>query len=272
MAKDSGGERMPWMKIWVRDLMGDPEVQALSWDQRGRYLWGLMGSWESETPGVATCTEWLRWMGLYLQDAGPFMHLFQIDGDVWVQRRLKREFESAVNLKTVRSGAGSRGNEVKYGRKTLANPSQTSRKRLAKVSPSVSVSVSVPDSETEESKANTPSPDGSGDLDLVYQADPPKREKSKKVKDDFRDLTLPDSIGRDEWISFCEFRAGLKHPWTRKAAELSIGELVQLSDQGYPSKRVIERSIMNGWRGLFQLNEKPVSTAGSLTRVPWEGE
>jgi len=69
--------------------------------------------------------------------------------------------------------------------------------------------------------------------------------------------TPPDWIPLTAWQDWCDFRTGLgkRCPWTPRAAELSIAKLDRLRTTGNDPQAVIEHSILNGWKGLFALNE-----------------
>lgn len=55
-------ERAPSFQFYPLDWLGDGAVQAMSFDQQGRYLRGLCMSWNTSRPGVASEDEWRRWM------------------------------------------------------------------------------------------------------------------------------------------------------------------------------------------------------------------
>jgi hypothetical protein len=64
-------------------------------------------------------------------------------------------------------------------------------------------------------------------------------------------VVLPDSVPREDWDAFVEFRRGTK--FTPHAQQLAIDRLIELAGQGHPPGDVLRQSIMNGWRGLFPL-------------------
>ena len=85
--------RAPSFQFYPRDYMADPDVQALSWEQRGRYHWSLCCSAITETPGVAPESDWARWMGY---EAGEWVAVRDLHArcfdtsreGVWVQQRM----------------------------------------------------------------------------------------------------------------------------------------------------------------------------------------
>ena len=75
-------------------------------------------------------------------------------------------------------------------------------------------------------------------------------------------VPLPEWITAETWADWCAFRRAIRQaPWTVKAASLSVSRLTALRDQGHDPQRVIEQSILNGWRGLFAL--RPDATNGT---------
>lgn len=66
-------------------------------------------------------------------------------------------------------------------------------------------------------------------------------------------IEVPDWMPADAWQDWCEFRRGRK--WTERAQQLSIRTLTDLRSRGHPPKAVIEKSIENGWTGLFPLKD-----------------
>lgn len=91
MSKD----RPPSFQFYPRDFMADPDVQALSWEERGRYLWALCCSALSDTPGRAPEADWMRWMGYepeaWAAHREAHRRCFKAGPGVWVQRRLSEE-------------------------------------------------------------------------------------------------------------------------------------------------------------------------------------
>ena len=96
---------------------------------------------------------------------------------------------------------------------------------------------------------------------------PPRKPsaRAKPSRVDLISLELPDTISRDVWVEFVEHREamGAKGRLTPRAAKLAIAELSALAEAGHSPKRVVERTILNGWKGLFPLGEKEVRKNGS---------
>ncbi len=90
----AGRDRPPSFQFYPRDFMGDPDVQALTWEQRGRYVWALCCSWMSESPGVATEDQWRVWMqytpSQWTKNRGALAECFaQGEEGMWIQERMR---------------------------------------------------------------------------------------------------------------------------------------------------------------------------------------
>jgi len=161
MAKDSFGKRMPWFRLWAKDFMADPVVQGLSWERRGRYLWALMCSWETDGPGMAVTDDWRGWMGYSREDwemeesevGSLFKTHPEYGRDVWVQDRLHREYLASKEVADKRAAASDKANKARWSSERTPTGYPNG---LRTDSPSVSESVS------EESKTTHSSPNGSG--------------------------------------------------------------------------------------------------------------
>jgi len=131
MAKDSAGRKLPWFKLWPRDFMSDPVIQAMSFDKRGRFIWACMCSWETDTPGMATENQWRKWLG-YSIDGWEANRLdFPLIpgemGELLVQKRLLYEFQQTRQEMERRSNAGLTGAKARWGADAVALPSHSGR-------------------------------------------------------------------------------------------------------------------------------------------------
>jgi uncharacterized protein YdaU (DUF1376 family) len=126
VARDAGGNRLPWFKLWAKDFMADPVVQAMTWEQRGRYLWALMCSWESDNPGVSRECEWRAWTGLsemqWTRARAAFAPAFTIAGETWTQSRLVSVFHEVSGHSEARSRVGRMGAEKRWAKHASAMP------------------------------------------------------------------------------------------------------------------------------------------------------
>lgn len=93
-----------------------------------------------------------------------------------------------------------------------------------------------------EAEESAPSTNGKG-----------KAEDSGSARG-FADVAIPDWLPRPVWEDWCRYRAAKpgRAPWTERAAQLSIAKLGELMSLGHDPKAVVESSILNGYRGLFE--------------------
>jgi uncharacterized protein YdaU (DUF1376 family) len=81
----------------------------------------------------------------------------------------------------------------------------------------------------------------------------PDRKRSRKTKEVLPEP--PDWIPEDHWLSFVDFRKKIKSPLTAHAAELAFRTLEKLKNDGDDPGEVLNQSILNGWKGLFPMNQ-----------------
>lgn len=70
-----------------------------------------------------------------------------------------------------------------------------------------------------------------------------------------------DWIEPEAWEAFREMRKKIKAPLTPYAEKLILRELVKLKIAGQDPQACLDQSIMNGWRDVFPLRDKGLSTA-----------
>jgi hypothetical protein len=91
--------------------------------------------------------------------------------------------------------------------------------------------------------------------------------KATEAETEKESRELPAWLPRQAWKDFCDYRRTRKG-FTTKAHELCLRELTKLQSFGNDPVAVIERSIANGWTGLFPLPgcDPPPSRKESRTR------
>ena len=104
--------------------------------------------------------------------------------------------------------------------------------------------------------------ESSGTPVALYKAETTNTEKELKPKTRARkratleDFNLPDWLSPEVVERWLGYRAELGHPVMLASAVALVRELEGLRARGHPPELVIERSIANGWRGLFELPER----------------
>ncbi len=102
---------------------------------------------------------------------------------------------------------------------------------------------------------------GTGSIELVnfqhYQFSEYDRQKPYRDKKKLNlTPTLPDWLNKETWDAFLEMRKGKKATPTPHAIVLLINELEKFKLAGDDPNEVLNRSIMNGWKGVFPLNKQ----------------
>ena len=70
-----------------------------------------------------------------------------------------------------------------------------------------------------------------------------------------------DWIDAELWKSFKDMRRQMRAPLTPYAEKLIIRELVKLKSAGEDPQACLEQSVMLGWRDVYPLRDKRISTA-----------
>lgn len=80
-----------------------------------------------------------------------------------------------------------------------------------------------------------------------------RKQGEKHLGHEDQHADLPDWLPEEQWLAFLEHRHALKSAMTPHAQKLAITELRKLRDQGHHPAQVLEQSIINGWKGLFEI-------------------
>ncbi len=65
-------------------------------------------------------------------------------------------------------------------------------------------------------------------------------------------MDLPEWLSRELWDEFKKMRVKVKAPMTEYAEVLAIKRLEGFRKQGYNPVAIVEESIMQSWKGLFE--------------------
>lgn len=98
----------------------------------------------------------------------------------------------------------------------------------------------------------TPEP-GSPIIAKYPEIEPSLNQKSGKEA--IPDQDFPDWLPVASWEALIEHRKATKSPMTSHSKKLAINKLDELRGQGNDPVRVINQTILNGWKGLFPLSE-----------------
>ena len=78
----------------------------------------------------------------------------------------------------------------------------------------------------------------------------PRKDKDKN-KEGQQALLLPEWMPIGVWKSWRQHRKTIRKPLTEAAEELTLRNLAEMVDAGHDPVATIERSIANGWTGVF---------------------
>ena len=83
-----------------------------------------------------------------------------------------------------------------------------------------------------------------------------KKKKKKKSKKHISAKYVSDDDLNNAILSFLEFREKIKKPMTERAIQLLIKKLNKLAPDINTQIEIINQSILNGWQGIFPLNQQ----------------
>ena len=84
-------------------------------------------------------------------------------------------------------------------------------------------------------------------------------QKTKDIIQKKISIDYPEWLDMEQWKSFLEMRKMMKKPMTDRGQELAIKKLSDMKASGQSVDRIIDRSIMHNWMGLFPLKDDEVS-------------
>lgn len=103
---------------------------------------------------------------------------------------------------------------------------------------------------------------------------PARRAPRVALHGELRAIELPNCIGREAWLDWCEHReakataAGKAVPWTWPAAKVSVKKLTKIHEAGADVTAAIEEAVLRGWTGLWEAKDEPASGGKAAAAVP----
>jgi len=82
-----------------------------------------------------------------------------------------------------------------------------------------------------------------------------KEKKEKSARDVLEEFCIYDSV-KQALLDFEKMRKKMKSPMTAKAMCLLVNKLRELSTDEQTQLKIINQSIMNGWKSVYPLNER----------------
>ena len=250
----SGVGKLPSFQFYPGDWKKDPGVQALDYEARGIWFEMLLMMHESEDRGRL----------LLNGQAMPIFALANILGidQAKCQAKLKQILEYGVanldpetgiisnrrmirdeanrlkieRLRVIRAEAGRKGGQISSSKKRSKTPAKQA------------ASSSSSSSDYYSKKNNTPL------VELIQELQ-----------------TL--GVSEELWNDFVEHRKGIKKPITAVGRKRVLKALRGFKSKGQDPAQIMERTIVNGWTGLFELNSnsgKKDLTAEDYNRIERE--
>ena len=164
--------------------------------------------------------------------------------------------ENKRSLSEIRSAAGKKGVEAKQANASKSKQNEQNEANYSKRSKNAQ--------DKEEDKEEDK------DIDIEKENPPTggKRKSPKTFADLFADCPeINQDFVKEAWESWLEVR--MKYPWTERASVLNANNLKRFS-KGDPIRavKILETAIERGWRGLYDLDDKPKQNRGKV--LDWD--
>lgn len=225
-----------FMPLYTGDYLRD--TQHLSCSEHGIYIKFLMHCWDQKGP---VPPDERKQVGICNARSGDeieamrrvLREFFAAMDDGWYNKRMAEEISKAEGLSAARSKGGqiSAANRAR----TKSRSASSTQVELKLNTSSTLVGTPTPRPTPKTTTTNTPLPPLKGG------------DGSKPFRE------IPDWLDAEGWESFVAFREEKKSPLSDRAVTLAFSKLDDLRKSGNDPVKVIEQSILNGWKGLFQL-------------------
>lgn len=88
---------------------------------------------------------------------------------------------------------------------------------------------------------------------------PSTKPSVKPSKEKASPVGLPEWLPQEAWADFVEHRRKIKAAMTDNAMRLAIKKLAKLRDDGHCPTEILENAVLNGWKGLFPVRDRPAN-------------
>lgn len=182
-----------------------------------------------------------------LESAGVFSRT--PEGAIYSRRMVKDE-----RIRDIRGGAGRLGgNPNLVKQKPNQSPNQ-SPNQGANIGPTPSSSSSSSSSTSPIGDVSPPAPS------------PSDRVRGEEQKRKQASIDIPDWLPPAAWSEFVQHRKTIGAPMSPLAQTKAMAELGRLRDLGNDPEAVISKSIVQGWKGVFPLDNGHSPRAGPQSR------
>jgi hypothetical protein len=91
-----------------------------------------------------------------------------------------------------------------------------------------------------------------------------KKRKENKEKETTKEVVLPDWLDKKAWLEYVQHRRDIK----KKLTPLAIKKSLSILEKNKSSQSaIIDKTICNGWTGLFELKKQPKQEAPLYTEL-----
>lgn len=217
------------------------DTRHLSLEEHGAYLQLMMIAWRSPDCSLPDDDSRLaRMLGItasrWAKLRPTIMAFWKLENGVWTQKRLRKERTFVEDKREKNSKAG----RLRWGRQVSENKDSDGSERISeRIS-----------ERTSERMSETDAPPPTIDLDKSKSSR--ARRKSNGRRGEYRP---PEWVPAKPWAAFVEMRKKSKHPFTARAAELTVSDLDRLREAGNDPGAVLDQSVKRGWLGVFELKD-----------------
>lgn len=235
-------KKQPYIPLYIGDW--EQDVNCLSLEAEGAWLKLTFKLWKGKQRGLLTIS-FQQMSLLFKKSLEKTREIFNelVENDVFDHEKIDektvlikgRRMLKEAQLSSIRSEIGSKGAQVKKEKRK-----QNESKRLAK-------------------QKQKP------DIDIDYDTDNNLEKGSGKTLHEHGHLEIPESFFDvwDKWVDFkrTQFKFSYKTPDSERTA---AQELVAMA-KGNPeyALKIVNKSITNGWKGLFGLEDKKTTLNGN---------
>lgn len=119
----------------------------------------------------------------------------------------------------------------------------------------------IPESYLPDPEIGTTIPDNKH----IYKTQIKIKDKSQP-KNQVAVVVVPDFISKDIWEEFLDHRKSIRSPMSEIAQKKAFKVLEKLKEEGQDVEKVVNNSIVNGWKGLFPIKEITYGKVNSNSR------
>jgi hypothetical protein len=251
----------PAFQFFPRDWLTSRAITSMTPAQRGYYIHLLAHAWLSEFPGHIPNDPSIIWKlagaesrEIFDRDGGLVLSQFSParGGKTLANARLVKCMQVMVLARRERIRAGHAGASSRWVNKINGS---AMRLPMAKNGSSSSTASSTATATATASALQTPLPSSVDCQAAEFKpTENPKNNPAPSAHPVKENSDLPVWLPEATWIAFAAHRKSLRAPLTKHASDLIFKKLDAFRQSGADPQKVLEQSIENGWRGIFQIS------------------